>query len=653
MSWLEFVLPLAIATAVIFVPGGLLALAAGARRLLLWSIAPAISIAVLSLIAIVFGRIGIRWEPLAVAVAVVVIAGLVWAARLLVRSRFPLVPDRPVPGAPLWTIGALAVAGVIIGVQLVIGIQAPDRISQTFDAFFHLNGIRYILETGSASSFDLQGLVLPAGQHAFYPAGWHAAASLVAAAGIEIPVAVNAVSVVIATLVWPAGMLLLVRSLMPARRGAALVTGVLAAAFPAFPLLMLTFGVLYPYCLALALLPAALGLGFMLGQTRAWRGNAVVLRGALLALALVGIAFAQSSVVFAWAALVLPLALWRAVPFAARLRGLGRVLAWIALVALVAVFGAAWIWFGRIGADTPWVAYTNLLGALGEALFHGFKFTFPSIVATVLALIGVIDLVRRREKLWFVVSWAITIVLFTVAAGGPSWKLRAWFAGLFYRDPPRLSALLVMAAVPMAVFGAIAVWRLLRRLLERRAGVATTGRGARVVAAAALLVLVLATQLSPAMSAQLALTERAYTNAEDAPILSQSERTLIERMPQHVPADAVVAGNPWTGAPFAYALTGIHMLNPHFNSYVYPQASFINEHLNEALEDPAVCEAVRETGVSYVLDFGGYFKDAGETGLEIDGTTPFRGLRDLEEAGVAEEVDREGDSVLYRITACG
>jgi len=651
MSWAQFLLPLAVAAAVLFVPGLLVAAAAGARRLLLWAIAPAISVAMLSVIAIVYGRAGIRWSPLAVAGGVIAVAVVVGVARLLARRRFPLRAEQRTGTTSWWTIGGLAIAAAIVGTQLVIGIQAPDRISQTFDAFFHLNGIRYILETGSASSFDLQGLVLPAGQHAFYPAGWHAAASLVAAAGVDIPVAVNAVSFVIAALVWPAGVLYLVRSLMPARRGAALVAGVLAAAFPAFPLLMLTFGVLYPYCLALAMLPAALGLGFTLGQAPAWRGNALVLRSALLALALLGIAFAQSSVAFAWAALVLPLALWRAVPFARRLSGARRALAWAGLVVVVLAFGAAWIWFGRIGATTPWVAYTNLLGALGEALFHGFKFTFPSIVATVLALIGVIDLIRRREKLWFVVSWAVTIVLFTVAAGGPSWRLRAWFAGLFYRDPPRLSALLVMIAVPMAVFGAMALWRLVRRTLDSRS--AAPRRAAVVLAAAALAVLTAATQLSPAMWSQLALTERAYTNAEDAPILSQSERTLIERMPEHVPADAVVAGNPWTGAPFAYALTGIHMLNPHFNSYVSPQAPLINEHLNEALDDPAVCEAVREAGVSYVLDFGGYFKDAGETGLEIDGTTPFRGLRDLAEAGVAEEVDREGDSVLYRITACG
>ncbi|MFD5866067.1 DUF6541 family protein [Agromyces sp. NPDC127015] len=650
MSWLEFVPSLAVAVAVLFGPGLALGLSIGARRLTLWAIAPAITVAFLSLLAIVYGGIGISWSLLPVAAAVIVIAVPIAIVRQLLRGRIGR-PDRPESVLSGWTVAGLGLAAVVIGAQLVVGLQAPDRISQTFDAYFHLNGIRYILDTGSASSFDIQGLVLPEGQRPFYPAGWHAVASLVASSGIaSIPVAVNAVSVVIAALVWPAGCLLLMRSLMPRSRTAALATGVLAAAFPAFPIMMLTFGVLYPYFLALAMLPAALGLGFAIGQARSLHGSGTLFRCVLLVLALLGIAFAQPAGAFAWAAFVLPLVLWRAVPAITRLGGVRRIVWWAVLGLGLVAFAGLWIWFGRIGANTPWIAYTNLLGALGEALFHGFKASFPSIVPCVLALIGVVDLIRRREKLWFVATWAVSIVLFVVAAGGPSWKLRAWVDGIFYRDPPRLSALLVITAVPMAVFGVVALWR----FVQRRAGnrLAPGSATARALAAASLAVLLIATQANPAMWTQLGLTIRAYTDAADAPILSGSERKLIERMPEHIPADALVAGNPWTGTPFAYALTGIRMMSPHFNSYLYPGAKIINERLNEALEDPAVCDAVRSAGVTYVLDFGGYFKDAGETGLEIDGTTPYLGLRDLAEAGVGEEVDREGDAVLYRITAC-
>ena len=651
MTWFAFAPVLLLAVGVLYVPGLALGLAIGARRFTLWATAPAITVAFVSVAAIIFGRLGIDWSLVSVSAAAGAVAIIVGVARQLVRRRAARGPA-PEPQFLAWTIGSLAVAAIIIGVQLVIGLQRPDSISQTFDAFFHLNAIRYIVETGSASSFDIQGLVLPAGQHAFYPAGWHGVTSLVAAsADVAIPAAVNAVNLVIATLVWPAGCMLLMRSLLPKSRSAIAAVAVLCAAFPAFPLWMLTFGVLYPYFLSLALLPIALALGFSLGQERAWRRRGIIFRSVLLVIALIAVTFAQPAAAFGWAAIILPLAVTRIVGAVRARAGAVRVVGWIGLGVALVVLAAAWVWFGRIGANTPWPAYTNAFIALFEAVTYGFDGRVMAIVAGALTIIGLVDLVRRREKLWFVAGWAVAVLLFVVAAGGPSWRIRALVTGIFYRDPPRLAALLVVVAVPMAVFGAVALWRALQRHVLPRIGAQPGTSKSTVVAAGLLALLVVGTQ-GAAVWGQLALTARAYTDAEDAPILSGSERALIERIPEHVPEGAVIAGNPWTGTAFAYALTGRHMLNPHFNSYVYPQAPLINAKLNEALDDPDVCEAVREAGVTYVLDFGTYFRDSGDTGVKIDGATPFVGLKDLEEAGVAEEVDREGDAVLYRITAC-
>lgn len=651
MSWLEFTPVLLLAIAVLYVPGLALGLAIGARRFVLWATAPAITVAFVSVAAIVFGRLGIDWSLVSVSAAAGAVAIVAGIARQLVLRRAARGPAAE-PQFTWWTVGSLAAAALIIGAQLVIGLQRPDSISQTFDAFFHLNGIRYILETGSASSFDLQGLVLPAGQSAFYPAGWHGVASLVAAsADVSIPAAVNAVNLAVATLVWPAGCMLLMRSLLPKSRSAIAAVGILSAAFPAFPLMMLTFGVLYPYFLALAMLPIALALGFSLGQERAWRRRGLVFRSVLLVISLIAIAFAQPAAAFAWAAITLPLAVIRVVGAVRTQSGRRRTAGWIVLGLALVVFAIAWIWFGRIGANTPWPAYTNPFGALFEAVTYGFDGGVIAVLASVLTIVGVIDLIRRRDKLWFVAGWAVAVLLFVTAAAGPSWRLRAFVVGIFYRDPPRLASLLVIVAVPMAVFGALAIWRAVQRYVLPRVGVTPGTSRSRIVAAGLLALLVVGTQ-SAAIWSQLAQTSRSYTAAEDAPILSGSERALIERIPEHVPEDAVIAGNPWTGAAFTYALTGRHMLNPHFNSYVYPQAPLINASLNDALNDPAVCEAVREAGVTHVLDFGTYFRDSGETGVRIDGSTPFRGLRNLEAAGVAEEVDREGDARLYVITAC-
>ena len=67
----------------------------------------------------------------------------------------------------------MAIGGLLIALQLGFAIGQPDRISQTLDAAFHLNAVRYILEHGDGSSLHITDLVLPPGRSSFYPAAWH------------------------------------------------------------------------------------------------------------------------------------------------------------------------------------------------------------------------------------------------------------------------------------------------------------------------------------------------------------------------------------------------------------------------------------------------------------------------------------------------
>src|SRR5690606_20166954 len=126
---------------------------------------------------------------------------------------------------------ASAMAAIVISLQVIVMIGAPDAVSQTFDASFHLNGVRYLVDHSSASSFELTGLVLAPGISSFYPAAWHTiVVSVVQLSGAAVPLAANAVNILIASVVWPAGVLLLVNRLLPTSRAALLAGGVLAAA---------------------------------------------------------------------------------------------------------------------------------------------------------------------------------------------------------------------------------------------------------------------------------------------------------------------------------------------------------------------------------------------------------------------------------------
>jgi len=215
----------------------------------------------------------------------------------------------------------------------------------------------------------------------------------------------------------------------------------------------------------------------------------------------------------------------------------------------------------------------------------------------------------------------------------------------WYNNAPRLAAVVPLIVVPVAAVGAAAVWAWITAAVARRSTAGGPGTAARSgLAVGLVLVLVVATQLG-AMQQAVREAAASYALNADSPLVSEDEMTLLRRLPGEVPADAVIAGSPWTGAGVAYAISGREVLMPHTLMDIDPETELINDELDEAGARPDVCAAILDKGVQYVLDFGD---------REVHGAIhPFPGLDDLATSSAVEVVDFEGDAVLYRVIACG
>ncbi|PFG31898.1 DUF6541 family protein [Paramicrobacterium agarici] len=648
MTWLEAVPVVLIALLIIFVPGGLIAAAAGARRLLLALGAPAVTIALLAITAIVFAKVGVPWSLGPLTGTFVGVALITWLVRRWVTGTWSPVPDRRIIGFSwAFTVG-LAIAAVIIALQLGFSFGAPDHVSQTYDAPFHLNGIQYIIDTANGSSFHLTGLILPAGRSTFYPAAWHDLVSVVAMAApwAELVGVANMTNLVVASVVWPLGVLAVVRLLFPARRSALVIAGVAATAFPPFPLGMLDYGVLFSYFLALALLPAGLALGLSLFKlVRGRRLGAATLQILTLTCVVVAIGLSQPSVVFG-------LGLFGVVGLAAlgvnavrAARSNGVRIAWIVgIIVLLGAYALVWRRIGQFGYNAPWRDY----GSLPEVLIDAFAFARGdrplAVIIAIFVVVGIVAMIRRG-RWWFCFMWLAAAGLFVLAGALPPGDLRNMTLGMFYKDTPRLEAFLVLPSLVLAVAGAEAAWGALRRRIP-----STSPRTVTAIGVIGLLGLVAATQFT-AMVYAVQHASNAYRLDERSRILDDDERALIERLPEEVPDDAVIVGNPWTGTSWAMAISDRRVLNPHFNTSHAEAHEIVNGKLNEAVDEAGVCDAIKATGARYVLDFGADRFDGSR--LDVKTWIGFEGLLDLDESSAVEEVDREGDKVLYRITACG
>lgn len=274
-------------------------------------------------------------------------------------------------------------------------------------------------------------------------------------------------------------------------------------------------------------------------------------------------------------------------------------------------------------------------------------------------------MILERNQLWVVGIYGVGSALFVVVSSFPFGGLRTFVSGVWYNDPPRLAALLPLVTLPLATRGALELWdRWLLPLVSR--GIENIGRSRRVegvarparTASAALLrngscllatgallgVLVVSTQGANVREAQQSMAE-SYRLTEDSSLISTDEMALIQRLPNEVPEDATMVGNPWNGSSLAYAFANRKLLQLHILSAVPEGAAGIINGLNSAKTDPAICASVERLRVQYVLDFGHREVHGRDNG--------YRGLDDLAADGVATLEDSQGEAKLYKIDGCG
>jgi hypothetical protein len=556
---------------------------------------------------------------------------------------------------------AVVIAVICIAWRFTQLVGSPTNPAQVFDNVFHLNAVRYILDTGNASSLTLASLQGVSGLDAVYPAAWHSmAALLVQLTGIDIPAAQNAVDLVIAAFIWPASCLFLVGSVVSRRPAALVLAAIISSGQVAFPYMMIVWGPLFPYALAVSMLPAAMASFLALFGLGRHHGGTWVAGLASLTLSIGGLAFAHTSAINTLLALVAPFLLFRWWEQARRLgpwRPLRARHGLFALATLVGLSVAAISWLKlRPAPYDNWGPTVKPGAAIGEILsVSPMQLAIPAVVVSVLSVSGLYVVFRYHRQIWLAASYSVVAALYIVAAAAPTGSLRDAIVGTWYQDTYRLAALLPVFTTPLAVLGGLHLWKLwnsstaaavLIAAVERRLA-AVRARGRIVVAVTtALIVTLLATFVAPT-SHYIAGAATVYRFDEHSKMLTVDERALLERVAKQVPAGSVIADNPWNGSSLAYAYAGRQVLTPHLFAAVDPVRELIDKHLKYKAADPEMCDALRRTNVEFVLDFGSDYM------IDLDGSGDFPGVTDIGNASGFELLDSEGPHAkLYRITAC-
>ncbi len=651
MSWWEFVPSVLVAISIVFVPGAIVLLVVRSSVAATLFLAPVISVVSIAIGAVFLSAARI---PLTIGtfalfhLVITFVAAVVW----FVGRRFWASSDRTARShvAPQTMIAGVlgaAVGATIISFQLTQVLGDPLSISQSYDNIFHLNAIRYIADTGDGSSLTLNSLSTGAPGLNFYPAAWHDATSLVFSVfPASVPAATNAMTFAVAAFAWPASVVFLATTIRPGSAVFAAAAGALSSSFVAFPGLMLKWGILYPNLLGYTLLPAFLALVVLwiraveVGQIPAIAG-----RTALLIVAGATLGLAHPNAVTSAAVLSIPLLAWHVWVTTRQRTGSARNVRTIAFALALAACIAIWAVVRPPADASTWPEKLPSGQAVGEFVANSFNGNSIGIVVSALVLFGLTHAVRTRTARWLVVMWLTSGFLWVVVASMRPGTLRTLITGPWYNDSFRLAALTALPSVLLAALGAAAVASTLMHHLRRAPRMNSQAARERlgVVLTAALAILV---AVAPATSEATEAVAREFRETPDSLLITSAEAEVLSKVDEIVPADEVIAVDPWDGSAVVYALEAREVTQFHTLGSTLPQYESIPRALKEAETDPEVCEQVLDGDVRWYLSF----EDTLGIGDWARGS--FEGFDGLVGSNVVQPVYTVGGVGLYKIVGC-
>lgn len=666
MSWLTSLPALLAAVAVVLLPGAALAWSLGFRRTSLLGLAPVLSLSIAGVGAVLAPFVHLEWGIGVVLGTAALASAAAWAVtRRPWQRQEATALQRAVQQSDGWPTLAAGAIGVAVGALLIARrviqlIGEPDNISQRYDNVFHLNAVRYVLDTGNASTLNLGSMAGgTGGLSSVYPAVWHSLAALVTQlTGASVPVSVNAVNLVASAVIWPVSVVFLTRVVIGPRPVGLMAAGVLSAGFLAFPYLLLVWGPLFPNLLSVSALPAGVAAVIFVCRLSPTLREPPLRAWLALLVAVPGLALSHMSAVNALLAFSIPVILARLFRYFRELIRTKAAPKKFAVVALASVAGAvavvvAWQKL-RPAPYNGWTPHQTVPGAIGEVIANGPIKTDAAVLISVLALIGIARIIRRRAQLWLLGCYFVAGFLYVVDAGFAAGWARAFFTGTWYQDTYRLAAYLPIFAVVLAALGVLAT----ADTAKAAAGVLalklpTAGvrrlRLTGVAGFAGILAVCLglgwAAQTGP-VRGYVSSSQYYFERDTKDSILSSDEYALLDRLDSEVPEDAVIAVNPWNGGSLAYAFADRKVLEFHMGQRESKSMRVVAESLADAGTSPAVCDAVKATKVSYALDFGTQYL------LNHPLSRTYQGLQNLASSRAVQLVDQQGNAKLFKVVAC-
>ena len=602
--------------------------------------APVVSIVLYSLLGVLYDKLSIHASGWSVGLPILVLALLVYAIAYICRKRNKNQTRniKPQKSQVLFCIAYVAMGVLAYVVIYMSALPSFDNVAETYDTVFHYNLIRSFVESGSWSTLNASTYLDVPDTSPFttggvyYPAAWHLICSFpVSVLDAPVGVAVNAVNCVFVAVVYPLSMYQLLDELFIGNRLYTVLGIIVTFAFGAFPWVLLIHWPLFPNLISMCMAPL-LCRAFLKATKQSARSTQRIRWFVLFLFGIITAGFCQPNTVFVVMVLLAPYVVYagsRAIRrcFVSRRackhqpsssgRGICLAAGVIITMAIIAFwFVLTSLPFLRSTVNYYWAPIMTVSQAVASSLSLSLALPYPQYALGVLVLIGIVFiLLKKRDYLWLVFSYALTLIIFVVAASFENVWFKHFLSGFWYTDPYRTAAMVGLAGVPIATMGLAGLCVFLHWIISRAKGdkkQALSRRTTMVINCFVIVVVCCALYIPGVMGRpdtgmflQLRHIAKAQTAGTEWAPYEDEEKAFVEEVKKIINEDDVVLNNPFDGSMMSYGLNGLPVYYRSISDYGSPSETedsiVLREHMSDLETDEAVQDALDNVSADYLL----------------------------------------------------
>ena len=682
--WLTFAIACFVVVLVLYLPGYLLWRALRFERVLALCAAPIASIAIISISAIVFGKVGIPANAGTIGLCAIAICAIPFVlSRTIAHGKgmhlpFPTAVDTARPDAKAddgrsqrrdWIIlAAYAIFGLItVSFVFLANIGSPESFFSRWDNQTHLSAVRAFLDTGIWSSLTVdQYLAAPAAADpyladaSFYPAALHDIVAFACSlTGASVACGFNAANTVFAGIVTPVSIFSFIKVAFPSERYTLAAGAIAASACAVFPWWFFVTGPLYPNFAGFAIVPvcAACCIALLKGRLVFRKIPSVIILVLCIAISL---ALLQPNTLFYFLIVIAAFASSHIYRMAKERKGTLIAIGAVILFAVACVL--VWIAFRHLPFLQSVLSYNqNAKRGILKALVNLIGLVAVEPLFAIAALAGIIACFKKR-RFWVLIPSLFMAAAYVFARLDPS-GIGNFLGGFWYTDIRRLGLCFGFSLIPFAACGLGLLLKLVSGAVHKRS---SHDNKAAILTGAIVGTIFFVLNLVPTFTVEVMgekhntgfgeFTNQIYKtyNPDVEHNYATEEVEFVDKVKDAIGEDPLVINQPNDGSTFAYAINDLNTYYRHCRAGGQNDDSvIIRTRLADYAYDSEVQKAVKDIGAEYVLQLDqGVSMEDGEWLPQYKNPAPWKGIDAIrDDTPGFTLILSDGDMRLYRIDA--